>query len=107
MIGRYIVTCGSRGKWEGQHDAKCIRDQPPTLECPPAQSFTADQESHTALVQFRSPKTNINWKYVKAYPSWGKDLTGILKKGQYDIGFTVKDPETKLTSSCSFRITVD
>ncbi|KAJ8943587.1 hypothetical protein NQ318_006589, partial [Aromia moschata] len=107
MVGKFQVTCGFDGEWEGQRDAKCIQAQPPLLECPPDKTVKADEDSHSTFVAFPSPRTNINWKYVKSYPAWAKDLSGVLTEGQYDIHFTVKDPSTKLIEACSFKIIVE
>ncbi|KAJ8931729.1 hypothetical protein NQ314_015327, partial [Rhamnusium bicolor] len=106
VTGQFYVTCGLYGKWEGKNEAKCIRVAPPTLQCPPTQHFMTDKNSNMALVKFPSPITNISWKYVKSYPSWAKNLTGTLEKGRYDIDFIVRDPTTKLSTSCSFKIIV-
>ncbi|XP_023310715.1 signal peptide, CUB and EGF-like domain-containing protein 3 isoform X1 [Anoplophora glabripennis] len=107
LVGQYYVACGSFGKWEGKTEAQCIEVDPPTLLCPPTQIFKTSKESKTVLVKFPSPKTNISWKYVKSYPSWGRELTRPLKMGQYNINFIARDPNSKLSASCTLKIVVE
>lgn len=59
------------------------------------------------LVQFPPPITNLSWKLVKSDPLWAKNLERELPEGEYKITFIVKDPKSKLISSCMFKIIVD
>ncbi|CAG9840299.1 unnamed protein product [Diabrotica balteata] len=107
LTGDYNFVCGINGEWQGKQNGKCIEAPPPVLTCPTSQNLVTENGTDTVHIRFSSPITDVNWKYVTSFPSWAKNLEGTLTKGKHDIRFTVKDPATRLFSSCYFIINVD
>ncbi|XP_064211608.1 signal peptide, CUB and EGF-like domain-containing protein 2 [Tribolium castaneum] len=105
LVGSGRFLCSLSGKWHKKRGF-CTRAPYPKLDCPPDQTFTLEKNQKTALVHFPSPQTNVRWKIVKSYPEWAKTLRGELTEGRYNIQFSVTDPESKLSSTCSFFITI-
>ncbi|XP_044269950.1 matrilin-2 [Tribolium madens] len=105
LIGNGRFLCSISGKWLIKRGF-CTKAPYPKLVCPPGQFFSLGKNQKTALVHFPSPQTNIRWKIVKSYPEWAKTLKGELPEGRHSIQFSITDPESKLTSTCSFLITI-
>ncbi|KAJ3661228.1 hypothetical protein Zmor_005634 [Zophobas morio] len=102
--GRYI--CDISGKWVIRKKGLCIKSPYPKLHCPPDQTFFLNKGQRSILVRFPAPQTNIRWKIVKSYPKWAKNLKGKLSEGRHNIQFSVTDPASKLSSTCSFSVLV-
>ncbi|CAH1989046.1 unnamed protein product [Acanthoscelides obtectus] len=106
LVGEYYVICGSDGEWIGKTSGRCKRSKPPRIQCPASQDHLVSNEKSTTLVNFRSPATNVPWKFVKSFPRWGKDLETNLTVGKYTVNFIARDPRSKMYASCSFTITL-
>jgi hypothetical protein len=102
--GRYI--CGISGQWITKKQGFCKKALYPKLECPPDQELSLEQGQESVVVTFPPPRTNTRWKIVKSYPRWAKGLKGELREGRHNVQFSVTDPSSKLSSSCSFTIVI-
>ncbi|CAH1101058.1 unnamed protein product [Psylliodes chrysocephalus] len=107
IVGEYYAFCETSGEWHGKRIGKCVGASPPKLQCPKTQHVTIANGEKRVLVKFSSPTTDVHWNYVKSKPRWAKDLEGYFREGRHDITFTVKDPDSRLFSTCSFKIVVE
>lgn len=79
----------------------------PKILCPDSKTYHLSKEQNRVYASFRRPKTNIDWKHVKAIPRWSKQLHASLLLGKHTFTFVATDPNTKLTEKCSFHIIVE
>lgn len=75
---------------------------PPNIICPESKIIHLDKEEDQALIKFHPPKTNVEWKNVKGYPHWIKELRANLLPGYHSFSFVATDPDRVLSDSCSF-----
>lgn len=78
----------------------------PIIKCPESKIIHLDKNEDRAIIKFHPPKTNIDWRYVKAYPEWIKGLKANLLPGHHTFSFVATDPETLLTDICTFNVIV-
>ncbi|KAJ8983464.1 hypothetical protein NQ317_014922 [Molorchus minor] len=90
-------TCGDNLEWnptiipEHLADA-CIRDIPNAFIRCPANGFldfNLPPGQSNMIVRIPKPETNVDFRYVTSYPSWGMQLETTLPVGRHHVRFTV------------------
>ncbi|XP_017775137.1 PREDICTED: fibrillin-1 [Nicrophorus vespilloides] len=112
-----LFTCLPNSQWtpdiEDNHIVNaCVQEYyhvEPSIRCPNGGSLNFDlpKGKNSVMVQIPKPESNVDWwRFVKATPSWAKQLYSNLGPGRFEVIFNAYSPTLNTSSSCHLLINV-
>ncbi|XP_067134825.1 fibrillin-2-like isoform X2 [Centruroides vittatus] len=108
LVGHAFLRCDKNLEWKPKTQrVKCVKNElEPFIQCPADIFVTLESQQSKHHVKIPKPKSNMEAKHIKVFPTWAEQLEGDFPYGSTEITFIAYHPSKNLTATCRMSVNV-
>ncbi|XP_023231808.1 fibrillin-1-like [Centruroides sculpturatus] len=108
LVGHAFLRCDKNLEWKPKtQSVKCVKNElEPFIQCPADISVALEPQQSKHHVKIPEPKSNMDAKHIKVFPTWAEQLEGDFPYGNTEITFIAYHPSKNLTATCRMTVNI-